>query len=341
MKLESQDRLVIEDLRSDTKIKKVYIRYTIILMLDDGYTYHQISTSLGISEKMIQRVVQLFENSGIEGLSAFYYKGRDSALTEPQEQRLRKELSENLYKDTKEIQIFILKSFKVKLTRSAITMMLHRMGFSYKKTRVMPGKADAVQQRLCAAKLKRLKKRLKDTEALYFMDGAHPTFNTRAAYGWIEKGKEYSIPSNTGRQRVNINGAMNGEDPTEVLVDFADMINAQSTIRLLSKIEKKNPNKKKIYIISDNARYYNSRLLKEWLTHHPKIKWMPLPSYSPNLNLIERIWGFMKRERLNNYYFDTYQKFREALAEFFRNLSRYKKELNSLITWNFQIIQWD
>ncbi len=43
----------------------------------------------------------------------------------------------------------------------------------------------------------------------------------------------------------------------------------------------------------------------------------------------------------NNFYFDTYQKFREALADFFKNLSRYKSELNNLITWNFQIIQWD
>ena len=310
-------------------------------MLDDGYTYQHISSILGIGDKTVQRVLHLFEKSGVEGLSVFHYKGRVASLMDSQEQKLKKELSVYLYKDTKEIQAYILHNFKVKLTRSAITTMMHRIGFSYKKTKVLPGKADSEQQKLFAAKIKRLKRKLKETEAIYFLDGTHPTYNTREAYGWIETGKEYAIPSNTGRQRVNINGAMNGEDPSDMVIDFADMINAQSTIRLLNKIEKKNPNKKKIYIISDNARYYKSRLLKDWLRQHPKIKWIPLPSYSPNLNLIERMWGFMKRECLNNFYFDTYQKFREALAYFFKNLSRYKSELNNLITWNFQIIQWD
>lgn len=341
MKLRPQDRRVIEDLRYDTKIKKVYIRYSIILLLDDGFTYTQISAILGINEKMIQRVFKLYEETGIDGLSAFYYRGRSSYLSKNQEQILRKELSGYLHKDTKEIQIFIQRRFKIQMTRSAISIMLHRMGFVYKKTKILPGKADAAQQRQFAARLKRLKNKLKPSEALYFIDGTHPTFNTRAGYGWIEKGKEYAMPSNTGRQRVNINGAMNGLDPTDMVVDFADMINAQSTIRVLEKIQAKNVFREKIYIVGDNARYYCSKPLKEWLEKHPKFVWIPLPAYSPNLNLIERIWGFMKRERLNNFYFDTYQKFKNDLMDFFTNLDVYRKELNSLITYNFQIVQWN
>lgn len=72
MKLKPQDRRVIEDLRYDTKIKKIYIRYSIILLLDDGYSYSQISSILGINEKMVQRVVKLHEEAGVDGLSAFY-----------------------------------------------------------------------------------------------------------------------------------------------------------------------------------------------------------------------------------------------------------------------------
>ena len=148
------------------------------------------------------------------------------------------------------------------------------------------------------------------------------------------------MPSNTGRQRVNINGAMNGEDPTDLVMDFTEMINAQSTIRLFKQIEAKNPFKTTIYVIGDNARYYNSKLLKEWLKEHPRIKYMPLPPYSPNLNLIERLWGFMYRERLNNFYFETYDKFRMAIMEFFKNIGTYREALRSLITWKFQIVQW-
>jgi len=341
VKLGSQDRVLIEKLRSQTRIKKVYIRYTILLMLDDGYTYQQISTILGIGEKTVQRIVQLFQDTGVEGLSAFFYKGRTPFLTVSQQRKLKRELAKSLYKDTKEIQTYLWTAFNIRMTRGAVTHMLKRLGFVYKKTKVLPGKANGVEQRRFVSKLKRLKSGLSEDETVYFIDGVHPTYNTRAAYGWIEKGKDYNMPSNTGRQRLNINGAMNGEDPTDILVDFADMINAQSTIRLFSQIEARNPFKRRIYVIGDNARYYNSKLLKEWLKNHPKIIYLPLPPYSPNLNLIERIWGFMKRERINNYYFDTYDKFRKSLMEFFKNIGDYKAELNNLITWNFQIIQWD
>lgn len=339
MKLNPQDRLVIEDLRYDTKIKKIYIRYSIILLLDDGYSYPQISSILGINEKMIQRVLKLYEEAGIDGLSTFFYKGRSPFLSKKQEDILRKELRGFLHKDTKEIQTFIHRRFKIHMTRSAIANMLHRIGFVYKKTKILPGKADADQQKHFASRLKRLKNRLKPSEALYFIDGTHPTYNTRAGYGWIEKGKEYTMPSNTGRQRVNINGAMNGNDPTDVVMDVTEMINAQSTIRLFKQIEAKNPFKSTIYVIGDNARYYNSKLLKEWLKEHPRIKYVPLPPYSPNLNLIERLWGFMYRERLNNFYFETYDKFRIAIMDFFKNIGTHREALSSLITWNFQIVQ--
>ena len=144
MKLEPQDRLVIEDLRFDTKIKKVYIRYTIILMLDDGFTYQPIGTILGINEKMVQRVVKLFEETGIDGLATFYYKGRSGELSPVQIKQLKRELQKHFYKDTKEIQVWIQDRFHIRLTRSAISMMLKRIGFVYKKTKVLPGKTHAL-----------------------------------------------------------------------------------------------------------------------------------------------------------------------------------------------------
>ena len=309
-------------------------------MLDDGLTYEQISRFLGLSGKTVQRVVALFEQSGIDGVSTLYYKGRCSYLNEKQQHILQNELRGYLYKDTKEIQLFIQRRFKTYMTRSAIAMMLSRIGFVYKKTKILLGKANGEDQKRFASKLVKLKSRLTKDETIYFIDGVHPTHNTRAAYGWIEKGKDYTMPSNTGRQRININGAMNGEDPTDIVVDFTEMINAQSTIRLFEKIEAKNPFKKTIYVIGDNARYYNSKLLKEWLREHPRIKYLALPPYSLNLNLIERLWGFMYREQLNNFYFETYDKFRKAVLDFFNNISIHREALSSLITWKFQIVQW-
>ena len=137
---------------------------------------------------------------------------------------------------------------------------------------------------------------------------------------------------------MNVNGAMNAEDPTEVYTDMTDRINAQSTIRLLEEIIANNTEKENIYIISDNARYYYCHVLKEWLRKHPKIKWMWLPSYSPNLNLIERMWRFMQQQILNGYYYDTYDKFKLAIILFFENIKDYKDDLKTLMTLKFQII---
>ncbi len=69
-----------------------------------------------------------------------------------------------------------------------------------------------------------------------------------------------------------------------------------------------------------------------------KITLIFLPAYSPNLNLIERLWKFMKKIVINNKYYEKPKEFRRKLLDFFENIQIYKKELESLITNNFQII---
>jgi len=109
-----------------------------------------------------------------------------------------------------------------------------------------------------------------ENDPIYFADATHPQHNSIPSYGWIKKGQEKKLKANCGRQRLNINGAVNIETP-EPTTGFYDTINADSTIDLFSKIEAKHPNAKTIYIIVDNARYYRSRLLKEY-TEGTKIK---------------------------------------------------------------------
>jgi transposase len=95
--------------------------------------------------------------------------------------------------------------------------------------------------------------------------------------------KEKELKSNCGRQRVNINGAVD-VTTLETVTDFTDSVNAQSTIRLFGKLEAKHPSAKEIHVILDNASYYRSKILAEWLKT-ARIKVRFLPSYSPNLNL--------------------------------------------------------
>jgi len=92
------------------------------------------------------------------------------------------------------------------------------------------------------------------------MDGTHSQHNTAAAYGWIKKGTEKQIKSNSGRQRLNINGAINIENQ-KVSVHYGDSVNARSSITLFKKLETANKKADKIYVICDNTRYYKSKIV--------------------------------------------------------------------------------
>ncbi len=201
---------------------------------------------------------------------------------------------------------------------------------------MVPGKADAKAQEEFVEFYKKLKETKGANDYIYFMDGAHPQHNSVAAYGWIKKGTVKELKSNTGRKRVNINGAINIEEMSPV-VGYSDTINAQSTISLLKKIESKHPDAESIYTICDNARYYRSKKVKEYLGKS-KAKLLFLPPYSPNLNLIERLWKYFRKIVLYNKYYETFDEFKKACKSFFRRSKRYKEDISSLLTENFQII---
>ena len=136
------------------------------------------------------------------------------------------------------------------------------------------------------------------------LHGTHPQHNTHCAHGWIKRGQNKEIKTNSviqlgGRQRVNINGVVNAHDPTDVVIEESSSINAQSTIALLKKLEQKNKSLQRIFVVADNARYYRNRKVKAFL-ETSKVQIIFLPPYSPNLNLIERLWRFLKKIVLYN-----------------------------------------
>ncbi len=157
-----------------------------------------------------------------------------------------------------------------------------------------------------------------------------------ARYGWIKKGKVKELKGNTERKRLNINGAINIEEMSPV-VGYSNSINAQSTISLLKKIELRHPDAEVIYTICDNARYYRSKKVKEYL-ERSNIKLVILPRYSPNLNLMERLWKYFRKIVLYNKYYETFDEFKKACKSFFRQSKKHKESISSLLTENFQII---
>ena len=113
-------------------------------------------------------------------------------------------------------------------------------------------------------------------------------------------------------------------------------INAQSTISLIKQIILLHITGT-IYLIADNARYYKSKDVQRFLQENPRIKMIFLPPYSPNLNLIERLWLFFKKKKLWNKYYEKYDDFKKESMSFFENISLFKNELKSLMIDNFHV----
>ena len=136
---------------------------------------------------------------------------------------------------------------------------------------------------------------------------------------------------------MNLVGVVNAEDVTEVEVLECERVNTDSTIELLEKVKSENPEGTK-HIICDNARYYRSRKMVAWQKENPDMTLVFLPPYSPNLNVIERLWGHMKEVVCTQFY-DEFKDFRNAILDYFAHIGNYKEELKTLLALNFSVLQ--
>lgn len=337
MHLTDTQRDELQIFQRNVEKRSEYVKVTTILLLDKGLSIVNISDYLGIDSSTIYRYINSYISDGLVSYLKTDYQGYWGRLSSHQISQLRKEINTNLYLDSKEVVSWILTRWGITYTHQGVVDLLNRIGFTYKQTTCIPCEADSEKQETFLLQLDTLLEQNIDNESVvYFADGVHPTHNTRSTHGWIEKGTQRLQPTLSGRDRVNINAVINAKDPIEVIIEECKTVNAQTTKALYQKIIEANPDKKNIYIISDNARYYRNKELMAWIENTP-VKPIFLPPYSPNLNLIERLWKFMRKKIINTKFYRTKEEFRQAILKFFKNINQYKDELSSLMTLNFHV----
>lgn len=336
--LNDEQVVVLKQTHRQTRDKKLADRIKAILALNDGYTYFQISRLFLLDETTVRRYTRLFQDKGVNSLLEYRYTGGVGKLTLIQEQELKMFLKVNTQRTASAIAKHVQAAYQVKYSLIGVTQLLHRLGFSYKKPKVVPGKADAVKQAAFLETYRRIKAGLGVNDQVYFADSTHPEHNTKPSYGWILKGKanDKFVKTNTGRDRLNLNGALNLKTKTAVVLE-EETVNSGSVLRLLNKLAAKHPTGK-IHLVLDNASYHHAKIVKTWLRRHRRFKLHFLPPYSPNLNLIERLWRFFHLKVTWNRYFATFDEFRTETLKFFRHLSRYGPEPDTLLADNFQVI---
>ena len=236
-----------------------------VILLGTGWSLEQVSEILLLNEKTLRRYVEKYQQNpeGDFWLTTFY-RGSQSKLSDEQIAMLDQHLEETVYLTVAEIVEYVKNEFEIQYSINGMTNLLHRMDYTYKKPKSAPGKADATAQQEFVEKYKKLKNSKQEHDPIYFIDGVHPQHNSVPAFGWIKKGQTKTIKSNTGRARLNINGALNAET-LQVVARNDETINAQSTIELFKMLEKKHRKAEIIYVIADNARYYRSVAVREYL----------------------------------------------------------------------------
>jgi transposase len=333
--ISKKDLKILEEMHLASSDKKIADRIKAIILLNEGWTYNQIAKALLLDTRTIYRYREIYEQKGVDGFWDNNYKGGFCRLSPDQLSILKNELTENIYSDAKKISTYIYQQFGLEYSPNGLVPLLHKIGFSYKKTKAVPSKADPDRQKKFIRSYKNRLNSLKNDEKIYFSDAVHPTYNMMPDYAWLPKGQDVFIASNSGRQRLNILGAYSPNDKSRI-IHSCHTVNQDSVIDLLKLIEKRNSNCSKIYVYMDNARCNYSRKVRRYLKKS-KIKLLYLPSYSPNLNLIERLWRLMKRSVIGNCYYETFEQFTQACIQFLqRKDKQFLAQLDTLMTNNFQ-----
>jgi transposase len=171
---------------------------------------------------------------------------------------------------------------------------------------------------------------------VFFVDAAHFVLGTFVCCLWSFT--RIFVRAASGRQRFNVLGAWNAVTRELIAVTNTTVVNTTTMCELLRKIAAQGLSGP-ITLVLDNARYQRNAVVQE-LAQELGIILLFLPSYSPNLNLIERLWKFMKRRSLYGRYHPTFAGFRAAIEETIDGISTtHADQLKTLMTLNFQQFQ--
>jgi len=308
-----------------------------VILLGSGWKLKQVKDALLIDDETLRSYVEKYRIGGIKALLETNYQGRSCHLSDSQLEKLASELESKIYLTTNAVIEFAKHAFEVEYSPSGMRDLLHRIGYEFKKPKLVPGNPDQSAQEEFAKYYEDFMEAKPADVEVVFIDAVHPEHNTMAAYGWIKKGKKRHLPTNSGRQRLNLHGAINIET-MEMTVIESDTINRDSTVQLLSMLDKKYEGAKEIIVILDNARYHYSKEVHDVVQGSPRLKLVYLPAYSPELNLIERVWKYFKKQVLYNKYYENFGEFRKAAIDFFKNIDRHSAALRKLLDGGFENI---
>ena len=341
--LTAEQRKEIECRRKETLDRRVYQRLTAVLAVAADKPREEAAELLGVSLSQLGEWLRVFRNEGLDALCEVHNKGDPGKLTPQQIERLKAKVSTGCFRNSDQVRDWIKSTFAVGYSPSGVKDLLKRIGVSYHKVTGFLWKADPDEQRAFVKRVARHKRQARRPGAprvrRYYVDACHPVWGLDLVYCcWLLLGQRLLVGMGSGRKRLNILGAYCPDD--HEYIDYRltrDNVNGEQFVNFLRLLREAHPGAERFILYVDGARYYGSPVVKGWLKRHPEFLLSKVPAYSPNVNLIERLWKFMRAKALCRWH-RTFEDMQAAISEVLDHLGDYRDELRTLMTEKFHII---
>ena len=271
---------------------------------------------------------------GIGRLCEVRYRQPQSELDQ-HEDPLTEHFVENPPTTTNEARAMIIEKTGITRSLTQLRKFMKRIGMRHRKTKILPAKVDPKEQD--SFKKNELEPILAEARAgqraVFFVDAAHFVFGAFVSMVWCFRCCWIKAPA--GRKRFNVLGALNAITHEVITVTNTTYINSESVCQLLHRISAQ-VTALPITLVLDNARYQRYALVQS-LAKTLNIDLLFLPAYSPNLNLIERLWKFVEKQCLYAQYYPDFESFMMAINTCLANTQTIHRDtLKSLLRLNFQ-----
>jgi transposase len=332
-----RDKDIIEKARLYDSSPVIRKRMSILWYKSLGYPHHEIAQLSSASENTITATIRSYLDGGLDKVMKRRPYRPQSEL---QDHRylLKKHFSTHPPGSLKEAGSEIEKLTGIKRSLGSVRTFLLSLGMYRRKVGMVPAKGDPDEQEaFINNKLQPvLDKAIAGERHVYFVDAAH--FVLAPFLGFLWSFTRLFIKAPAGRKRFNVLGALNAVTHEIVTVTNDTYIDAISVCALLRKIAACHI-AGTITLILDNAKYQKCCIVAE-LAKDLKIDLLYLPPYSPNLNLIERLWRYVKKKSLYSKYYEDFPKFKNAISDCLSEANtRCKREMETLFSLRFQRIR--
>lgn len=326
MQYADEEKKKIKKLRKSTRDVRMHVKLLVISLHMDGYSNKQIAKIVALDEHTVGTYIKKYRMDGIDGLGSKPITGRPTLLSKLQEDELYITIKEKTPDEVgfgpfknwtaKLACSWVEAEFNVKFSIGGMTDLFHRIGLSNTRPTYVLAKADAKEQGQFAVEFSDVKKKLLNNEINHILFEDESTIRNYQAImrTWFPTGEQRIIKTYGKHEGVKLTGVIDYESGT-VYVEENEEFNAQIFIDFLENVLKRYP-KGKIVMVLDNSKVHHAKLIDQFLEGNKRLRLMFLPPYSPDLNIIEGLWGWLKDSCINNIFFSKIQEIKRAVRKF-------------------------